>query len=157
MIKYFIVLIFVGLVGINHSFSEGRYDERSDQELLRNYVKEWIGVDPVSEKYIYNIAFVGMTKEEFLSFFTWSKEFEGTLRPYIVKQDKDVFYLKEPVYDFMKRELHQSNISNTGTSRIQFRDGRLVKYEVQYRDKPPFIFLVYSDKTSNLKGFATDK
>ena len=157
MIKYLFVMIFIGLSGINYSFADGDYDGKSDHELLRNYVKERIGVNPVSAKYIYNIAYVGMTEKEFLNFFTWSKEFEGTLRPYIVKHIKDTYYLNEPVYNFMRKELHWSNISNTDTSRIKIKNGRLVKYEVQYWDKPPFVFLVYSDNTNLLRGYVDDR
>ncbi len=157
MMQYLLVIILIGMTGISYSSADGTYDRKSDQELLRNYAKDWIGVDPISEKYIYNVTYVGMAEEDFLSFFTWSKKFEGTLRPYIVKHDKNTYYLNEPVYNFMKKELHQSNISNTGASRIKFENGRLVKYEVQYRDKPPFVFLVYSDDTHYLKGFVNDK
>lgn len=150
MIKFFLAVIFMGLVGINNTYADDIYDGRSDQELIRSYTQNWLGDDPISEKYIYNVIYVGMPKEEFVKLFTWNEDFEGTLRPYITKNKENVYYLNEPYYEFMKEELNQSNIANTGKGRVKFENGRLVKYEIQYRDKPPFIFLVWKDMTANL-------
>ena len=150
--KICLSILFIAWLGMKMSYAEDIYGGKSDQEILKNYVQNWLGEDPVWEKYIYNVIYVGMPEDEFVKLFTWNKEFEGTLRPYIVKDIRDIYYFIEPEVKFMKKYLKQSNIANTGKARVKFKDGLLVKYESQYWGKPPFVFLIWGDLTTDLKN-----
>lgn len=155
MIRGLCEAILISLVAVNISFAADIHSGESDQELLISYTQHWIGNNPVSQKYIYDVIYIGMPQDDFEKIFIRKEEFEGTMKPYIVKKNNDVYYLYEPGFDFMKKKL-RSNLANTGKSRIKFEDSRLVKYEVQYWGKPPFVYLVYSDATHNLKGFVKE-
>ena len=148
-----ILFLFIVSVGVNFINANDISNKGTDQELLRDYSQNRLGEDPIWEKYIYNVIYVGMPEEKFVKLFTWDKEFEGTLRPYILDRKENIYYLLEPHIDFMKKGLGQSNIANTGKTRVEFENGLLIRYEIQYWDKPPFIFLVWGDRSAELKGF----
>ena len=148
-----ISFLFIVSVGVNVINANDIPNEKTDQELLKDYVQNRLGEDPITEKYIYNVIYVGMPEKEFVKLFTWSEEFEATLRPYILNHKRNIYYLLEPHIKFMKKELSRSNIGNTGKTRVKFENGFLIEYEIQYWDKPPFIFPVWGDRSAELKGF----
>ena len=149
----FFLILWMGTKIIN---ADDILDKETDQEILRHYTQNWLGDDPIWKKYIQNVIYVGMPEKDFVKLFTNHHEFQRSLRPYIVEYKNNTYYIYQPEYDFLKRELKQTNIANTGKSRIKFDKGRLAKYEMQYWDKPPFVFLVYSDQTNTLRGFTAE-
>lgn len=118
----------------------------SDKETraLSEFAKHRIGINPITKKYITGILYVGMPEEEFVKQFTWNESFDGTIKPYITKHVKNIYYIKVPFTKILNRTFGSVNRE---TERITFRDGKLIKYERQYRAQPPFMFLVYSDDT----------
>ncbi len=148
---FLLLLIFV--VGTEFIFADDKTILKTDQEILREaFNQNWVGGDPISSKYINNVLYIGMPESDFVNLFTKREEQEGSLRPYIIKHKDNVYYIWEPEYYFLKKKLG-STWSNWGRSRISFDKGRLIKYEIQHLEKPPFVFPIYTDDTSVIKGF----
>lgn len=114
----------------------------TDEELVREYQKSYWGEHPISKKYLYDVLYVGMPEEEFVSKFTKDLSYEGTARPYIYKKIKNIYYITFPKLPSLR------DISLI--HRITFKDQKLIKYEYRYIGAPPFMFYVYSDDTNYL-------
>ena len=140
MIKVYLSVLLITWLGINMGYANDIYKGKSDQELLNEFLKNpKFGYNPLDVKYVYTELYVGMPEQDFLHLYKWKNEIkEGELKPYLVEHKKNQYYLGF-VYADTK-------------DRVTFKDGKLIKYEIIIREKPPFAFLVYSNHNYLLKG-----
>ena len=116
----------------------------TDEELVREYEKSFLGLNPIKKKYIYDVLYVGMPEEEFVKKFTKDSSYEETARPCIFKKEGNAYYVTFPNYPYLKGKYMMR--------RITFKNGNLTKCEYRYLDKPPFMWYVYHDETGDLSG-----
>ncbi len=140
MPKLWPFLIFVGLIFATNCYSKDVYHGKSDQELLDVYLEDpKVGHNPLDVKYIYTELYIGMEEQEFLALYERKESIKTSdLRPIIKEYKKDQYYLKSV---------------NNVNYRISFKGGKLANFEVLKREKPPFVFLVYSNYSYMLKGY----
>lgn len=117
--------------------------DMTDEELAKEYQKSYLGEHPLCRKYLYDVLYVGMPEEEFISKFTKNATYEGTARPYIFKETKNVYYITFPNLPYLRDDINL-------ISRITFKDRLLIKMEDRYLSKPPFMWYVYGDITNSL-------
>ncbi len=147
-----IVLILISLFTVSalvfaSTTKEPNYiSDMTDEELMKEYQKSYLGENPIHLKYIYDVLYVGMPKEEFVDKFTKNVSYEGTARPYIFNKEKDVYCITFPDLPYLRTEINLIN-------RITFKEGKLIKYEIRHMNEPPFMWCSYSDYTDTLKGF----